>query len=161
MTKVYNRQEAVRYAQQWALSPNPNYFFFGGLGGDCTNFTSQCLLAGGAVMNYNYVKGWYYSSSANRSPSWSGVEYFRNFILRQEETKGPVGKVVALSEAEEGDILLLRQNPTHFNHSLIISRKIGGQIYVCAHTNNALNRPLQEYFYHEILPIHIQHINID
>ena len=42
----YDRNKAKAYALKYALKPNPNYPFYSG-DGDCTNFTSQCLKAGG------------------------------------------------------------------------------------------------------------------
>ena len=51
MIKEYDRTKAITYAQNWALKSNPAFYHFGGKGGDCTNFISQCLLAGGGVMN--------------------------------------------------------------------------------------------------------------
>ena len=45
----YDRQKAVAYARRWALGRNPAYFDFQDLGGDCTNFASQCLYAGAGV----------------------------------------------------------------------------------------------------------------
>ncbi len=160
MVKNYDRLAATSYAQKWALSANPDYYHFGGIGGDCTNFISQCLLAGGGVMNYNYLKGWYYNSSRDRSPSWTSVSEIMKFLLRKEDSIGPFGKVVPLSQIEIGDVLQLRQNPTHFNHSVIVTRIVGKQIYVCAHTNDALDKPLGEYMYYEIMPIHIKGIRI-
>jgi hypothetical protein len=44
----YDRARALAYAEKWALSRNPAYFSFDGLGGDCTNFISQCLYAAAA-----------------------------------------------------------------------------------------------------------------
>ena len=48
----YDRQAAVDYAHRWAYHRNPNFYNFDELGGDCTNFASQCLYAGTGVMNY-------------------------------------------------------------------------------------------------------------
>ena len=48
----YDRNNAVEYAKRWALSRNPRYYDFHGIGGDCTNFASQCIYAGAGVMNY-------------------------------------------------------------------------------------------------------------
>lgn len=55
MTKIcpYNRGKAVAYALEWAMSRNPAYLDFEELGGDCTNFASQCLLAGRGRDEYN------------------------------------------------------------------------------------------------------------
>ena len=43
----YNAQKAVNYAKRWALDRNPDYYDYSGMGGDCANFVSQCLIAGG------------------------------------------------------------------------------------------------------------------
>ena len=76
---VYNRDAAVTYAARWAFSRNPAYLDFQQLGGDCTNFVSQCLYAGSGVMNFTPVYGWYYRTASNRTASWTGVEYlYRN-----------------------------------------------------------------------------------
>ena len=48
----YNRANAVAYAKKWAYGRNPKYYDFSDLGGDCTNFASQCIYAGSGVMNY-------------------------------------------------------------------------------------------------------------
>ncbi len=50
--KPYDRAAALRYAEQWAMRRNPDFFDFEELGGDCTNFASQCLYAGSRVMNF-------------------------------------------------------------------------------------------------------------
>lgn len=66
----YNRFAAVAYARTWATSRNPAYYNFEEIGGDCTNFASQCIYAGARIMNYTPTFGWYYRSSYDRSPSW-------------------------------------------------------------------------------------------
>ena len=40
----YEREKAVQYAKKWAYGRNPEYFNFDPIGGDCTNFISQCIL---------------------------------------------------------------------------------------------------------------------
>ena len=42
----YNRRAAVAYARRWAFARNPKYYNFDKLGGDCTNFASQCIYGG-------------------------------------------------------------------------------------------------------------------
>jgi hypothetical protein len=54
---LYDRAAAVAYARKWALSRNPAYYDYDPLGGDCTNFASQCVLAGGGVMNLSPRSG--------------------------------------------------------------------------------------------------------
>ena len=76
----YDRARALEYARRWALDRNPLFFNFTGRGGDCTNFVSQCILAGCCVMNFTRDFGWYYISVDDRAPAWTGVEYFHDFI---------------------------------------------------------------------------------
>ena len=45
----YDRDAAVAYARRWALSRNPLYYDFEDIGGDCTNFASQYIFAGGIM----------------------------------------------------------------------------------------------------------------
>jgi cell wall-associated NlpC family hydrolase len=63
--QAYNRTAAVRYALQHVFHPNPDFAnmdMLGG-GGDCTNFVSQCLAAGGWRMDYRapgFDSEWWY-----------------------------------------------------------------------------------------------------
>ena len=41
----FSREKALAYAHRWAFGRNPEYLAFDRLGGDCTSFVSQCLLA--------------------------------------------------------------------------------------------------------------------
>ncbi|MBQ8444536.1 MAG: amidase domain-containing protein [Clostridia bacterium] len=155
--KPYDRLSALHYARQFALSPNPNYYHFAGIGGDCTNYISQCLLAGGGVMCYT-PNGWYYNSSSDRSPSWTSVNELQKFLLN-ESLSGPKAEISTLKDLQIGDIIQLRQNPTHFNHTVIVSKITNQDIYVCAHSNDALDRKLSSYNYFELLPLHITRAN--
>jgi len=84
----YNREKAAVYAKKWAFERNPRYMRFDGIGGDCTSFVSQCLFAGGAVMNYARDVGWYYNSPTDRAAAWSGVPYLYNFLTRNRSVGG-------------------------------------------------------------------------
>ena len=46
-TISYNPTAAISYAEQWAYRRNPQYHDYSNEGGDCANFVSQCLIAGG------------------------------------------------------------------------------------------------------------------
>ena len=43
---LYDRRAAVLYAHRWAYGRNPAFYDYEHLGGDCTNFASQCIYAG-------------------------------------------------------------------------------------------------------------------
>ena len=51
----YDRRLAVNYAKKWALSRNPKYYDYDNLGGDCTNFISQCIYAGAKDRRYSTI----------------------------------------------------------------------------------------------------------
>ena len=44
---AYNVQAAIDYANYWCDKRNPAYHDYSNEGGDCANFVSQCLIAGG------------------------------------------------------------------------------------------------------------------
>lgn len=158
MEVPYRREDSVLYAKKWALSSNPDFYHFGGIGGDCTNFVSQCLLAGGAKMNFSY-DGWFYISINKRSPSWTSVNFFQNFLLKEKDI-GPFGELKKLEDLKIGDLIFLQQNPYRFNHSLIISKIEENNIFVCAHSDDALDRPLSSYNYLKAQGFHIEGIKI-
>ena len=78
--KKYSREKAILYAEKYWNYRNPKFFNFDKLGGDCTNFISQCLFYGGFDMDFK-ENGWFYSTLNSRSPAWSGVNEFCSFSL--------------------------------------------------------------------------------
>ncbi len=154
----YNRTAAVEYALKWALARNPAYYDYADIGGDCTSFASQSVYAGCNVMNYTPTFGWYYISANDKSPSWSGVEFFYNFMT-QNDGIGPYATDVPLSAALPGDILQLGDNRGDFYHSLVLTTiiPINGRLnyFVCAHNNDAFQRNLNTYNYSRLRCIHI------
>jgi len=152
----YDRDAAIAYARRWALSRNPAYYNFDNVGGDCTNFASQCIYAGSHTMNYTPVMGWYYRSSYDRTASWSGVEYLYNFLINNHSI-GPRAHEVSQNEARPGDIVQLGTASGDFYHSPVITA-ITPEILVAAHTFDALDRPLSSYVYDKARFIHIDGI---
>lgn len=157
--KSYQRQDAIEYARKWALSRNPAYYDFHGIGGDCTNFISQCLYAGSHVMNYTKTFGWYYINVNNRAPAWTSVKYLYQFLIRNQ-TKGVFGEEIELSDAQLGDIIQLAKNNIGFYHSLLITKIDGNipnldNISICTHTFDSLDRKLNTYQFDALRCIHI------
>ncbi|MBR7071112.1 MAG: amidase domain-containing protein [Clostridia bacterium] len=150
---AYNRNNAVNYARKWALSRNPAYYDFQEIGGDCTNFASQCIYAGAKVMNTTPVTGWYYHSVSNRSASWTGVEYLYQFLIHNRSV-GPYAHIVSEEEAQPGDIVQLGNSGGEFYHSPVIT-EVYPMILVAAHTYDALDRPLASYTYYTARFLHI------
>ena len=146
----YNRYRALEYAERWAFDRNPLFASYNGIGGDCTNFVSQCVFAGCCVMNFTPTFGWYYRSDADRAPAWTGVEFFYNFITTNEGV-GPFGMEVAEDDVAIGDVIQLGDDMGDFYHTLLVSgmnRSDG--ILVAAHSDDAFDRPLNSYNYASI-----------
>lgn len=90
---TYSSSAAVNYAMEYYNGTNSDYPNLRGLGGDCANFVSQCLLAGGKSMTgdwYIYRKNSVYPAPttveeldyswrlADPSP-WISAKEFNNF----------------------------------------------------------------------------------
>lgn len=164
----YDRQSAVSYAKKWALSRNPLFYDFAGVGGDCTNFVSQCIYAGCGIMNYTPTYGWYYISSTDRAPAWSGVEELYRFLTEVAEFRsanGGVGPYAADARTaravELGDVVQLQNEEGKFYHTLLITGFTDNDILVSAHTNDALDRPLSSYNYAALRILHILGARLD
>ena len=140
----YDREAAAAYARRWALSRNPAFGDFTGLGGDCANFASQCLWTGWGWM----TAAWHYHSMEDRTPSWSGVRFLRRWLL-----DSGYAEVCETIEAEVGDLIML-WNGQRYYHVLVIFQP-GPDPRVAAHTHDVLDRALSDYcpIAHEALHI--------
>lgn len=149
----YEREKAVEYARKWALGRNPQYLNYDNLGGDCTNFISQCLFAGIREMNYRGY-GWYYIDGNNKSASWTGVKFLYEFLINNKY-EGPRGRLVTRNELEIGDVIQLSFKDGIFGHSLIVTSFLEGNIRICAHSIDSKDRLLDTYDYQDIRYIKI------
>ncbi|MBQ8892821.1 MAG: amidase domain-containing protein [Clostridia bacterium] len=74
----YDRQAAAEYAQAYCISRNSAWADYSEKGGNCQNYVSQCLLAGGIPMDYTDPAQWNSETGGSeiRSPSWAWVQGF-------------------------------------------------------------------------------------
>ena len=151
---TYNRDAAVAYAHTWAFSRNPAFYDFDGIGGDCTNFASQCIYAGCGVMNYTRDVGWYYKSPKDRAAAWTGVEYLYRFLTRNQ-SRGPYAAELPIEYATPGDIIQLSFDGAVFGHTLVVVNTYP-QILISAHSEDSDNRPLDTYVYRKMRLLHIE-----
>lgn len=159
--KEYKREDVVSYAYRWAYARNKKYYNFDLIGGDCTNFASQCIYAGSNIMNYDKIKGWYYNSVNDRSPSWTGVEFLYKFLTTNKGV-GPYGREVAQYEIQLGDIIQLSFDNSSYTHNLVVVN-IGdvndlSQIRVAAHTYDTYNKAVSDYRFRKLRFIHIEEV---
>ncbi len=95
---------------------------------DCTNFTSHCLLAGGAKFNETSA-GWYYKSMLDRTSSWSSVKWFYTFISGNTGS-GPQAEIKSFTiycpksemTCELGDIIQIDKGIDGvYNHNVVVT----------------------------------------
>ncbi|MFA6860106.1 MAG: amidase domain-containing protein [Clostridia bacterium] len=150
----YNREKVFNYAKKWAYKRNPEYLNFDEYGGDCTNFASQCLLAGSSVMNFIPIMGWYYLNAYNRTPSWTSAEALGQFLLNNKG-QGPYAVAVYPNEIQIGDIVQLQDSSGTHYHSFIICGVTRNEIYVAGHSEDRWMYPLSNYKFVNFRFIHI------
>lgn len=148
----YNRKEAKEYANKWAYKRNPQYYNFDTIGGDCTNFVSQCIYAGSKEMNYDKIYGWYYNNTNDKSPSWTGVEFLYNFLTKNRG-RGPFGELS--DRVDIGDIVQLCFDGDNFTHSLMVVGIEQERILIASHTFDSYGRDINTYKYKKMRFIHI------
>lgn len=148
---IYDRAKAADYARKWALGRNPDFHDFGGNagGGDCANFVSQCLLAGGmpqVLGMYADVTAWY-SSKRLATWSWSAA---RNLQLHLKE----LGRASRCErdEVEVGDVVFLELGRSVL-HSMFVTGvfkarhlhpQAVNEVFLSYHSRNVLHRPLYD-----------------
>lgn len=156
-TREYNRKKVVDYAKKWAYARNKKYYDFEKIGGDCTNFVSQCIYAGSNKMNYDRNNGWYYNSVNDRSPSWTGVQFLYDFLLNNNGV-GPFASMVAEDEIQLGDIIQLSFDGKVYSHNLVVVST--GDIRVAAHSFDIFGKSLFAYSFRNARFIHIEGVRV-
>lgn len=155
---IYMRDLAVEYARTWAYFRNPEYYDFSQIGGDCTNFASQCIYAGAGVMNFTPTFGWYYLSVNDRAPAWTGVNELYRFLVNNRGA-GPQGEEVPLSGLMDGDIVQLDFNGDGtYDHTPVVldsGDNTPDTILLAAHSRDSSCRQLSSYNFARVRGIHI------
>ena len=155
----YDRAAAVAYAHKWAYRRNPLYFDFSTIGGDCTNFASQCIYAGAGIMNFTPLYGWFYRGADDRTPSWTGVQYLYDFLTRNLGA-GPFASEVSLSQLEPGDVVQLAiDSEDRYQHTPVVVSVTSpdlSDILVAAHSYDVDFRPLSTYHIRRLRCLHIE-----
>ena len=160
--KPYDREAALQYAQKWSFSRNPNYYDFSEIGGDCTNFISQCLYHSCKVMNHTQYVGWYYYSVHQRSASWTGVTFFHRFMT-ENKGAGPFAKEVPSSDLLlPGDIIQFGNEGKGWHHTLLVLQSSANydKVFIATHTIDSYNRPLSSYSFSMVRFLHIEGIRL-
>lgn len=149
----YDRMGAVQYSRRWALDRNPRFQDYEEWGGNCTNYISQCVNAGGVPMDPyggNVMKKWYWYSDKNRTPSWTGAQpFFEYFTGNNNDDTDNFGVYAAEADYDElelGDVVQLIKDGKAY-HTMIITRILldGDEVYdylISQNTYDLLDYPL-------------------
>jgi hypothetical protein len=169
---IYQRNAAVEYARNWATAAPPYntaYTDFTTMGGDCTNFVSQAILAGGYDMVSHPNKrglgapGWYYASIQDRSIAWTWVDGLYNLLINYpaDSPQAPFGALTRRGDLLPGDIIQYDWGTDPiWNHTVIVVDMLHGierdpYPLVAGHSPDVDNYPYQAVQYGDVRFIHI------
>ncbi|MFJ2743605.1 amidase domain-containing protein [Streptomyces sp. NPDC087440] len=136
----YNYYEMANYAERHWKNYNKSYRRFSDVGGDCTNFISQALRAGGWAHDtglYTDYRNWWYNS-LNQSRSWVNVNYWASFALHSKRTYN----LKNVYQLARGDILQMDfSNNGSKDHSMITTyRSASGVPYLTYHSRDTYRK---------------------
>lgn len=140
----YNPSEAVRYAHRWANSFNPKYANYDGKGGDCTNFVSQCIKAGGGRETKSPARHvpivpttsyWWCNFPIDVSSSWIRVKDFHSYWAPKIPDANYKDAATVGRNGYVGDVVQIRYAGTLTRwHTMIITKKVGNKVYLSGHS---------------------------
>ncbi|MER5474459.1 amidase domain-containing protein [Streptomyces sp. NPDC002685] len=140
----YDYKAMATYAAKYWKNYNPAYPDFNGegAGGDCTNFVSQSLKAGGWKHAPGYTNDFHkwFGNADIQSDSFVGVNEFSWFALSSKR----VTSLANVYQADVGDVLQMDFNKDGSkDHTMIVTyRSPQGEPYVSYHSTNTYNRSL-------------------
>ncbi|MFD0385339.1 amidase domain-containing protein [Streptomyces stramineus] len=128
------------YAEKYWRNYNPAYRSFNSYGGDCTNFVSQALKAGGwkdQPGKYDDYRAWWYDSK-NQATSWVGANEWSWSALNSQRVK-PLSNVYQM---DVGDIMQMDfDDDGSKDHTMITTyRSRIGVPYLTYHSTNTYRK---------------------
>ncbi|CAM5487768.1 Putative amidase domain-containing protein OS=Streptomyces cyaneofuscatus OX=66883 GN=G3I52_03510 PE=4 SV=1 [Streptomyces cyaneofuscatus] len=137
----YDYQAMAAYAEKYWTNYNPAYpnFNGAGAGGDCTNFVSQSLKAGGwkHVPGYVYDYTRWFGTADIQSHSFVGVNEWSWFAQNSKRTTS----LANVYQMDVGDVLQVDFNKDGSkDHTMIVTSRRNGAPYLTYHSTNTLRR---------------------
>ncbi|MFJ1971034.1 amidase domain-containing protein [Streptomyces sp. NPDC087903] len=138
---AYDYKAMATYAEKYWNVYNTAYPNYNGHadGGDCTNFVSQSLKAGGwkHVPGYVYDYTKWFGNADIQSDSFVGVNEWSWFAQNSKRTTS----LANVFQLEVGDVLQMDfDKDGSKDHTMIVTYKSGGVPYVTYHSNNTYRR---------------------
>lgn len=162
---TYDVSKVLAYIEEYNDKYNEAYPCYNGRGGDCANFVSQCLAAGGMQMkgtNASNFNNWFcrtnnYEEYSKVSSTWRGAEAFgsywkKNALDYKEFPREQFADKLAFREvfkyANVGDAISFMNSNGRPYHTTIVSFKNRDNdrlIRFAAHTSFQYDKSLYEY----------------
>lgn len=157
----YDRDAAYDYLMAYCDKRNPAWYAYDDVGGNCMNFGSQVLLAGGIPEDERGDEAWYWDGQNDLDLSWINVGRFYDYC-RDNEGFGLVADTEAgYYTGEVGDVLIVGFAGDH-RHTTVISdivRDAEGNTVdylITCNTTNYRDFPAAAYYYtfHRLVKIY-------
>ncbi|MFJ4339733.1 amidase domain-containing protein [Streptomyces sp. NPDC088915] len=137
----YDYKAMAAYAEKYWSNYNPAYpnFNGSGAGGDCTNFVSQSLKAGGwkHVSGYVYDYTRWFGTADIQSHSFVGVNEWSWFAQNSKRTTS----LANVYQLDVGDVLQVDfDKDGSKDHTMIVTSRRNGVPYLTYHSTNTLRR---------------------
>ena len=146
----YDRSRAVAYSSQWTGSRNEEWDDFSGRGGNCQNYVSQCLAAGGIPMDRQCDNRWMWNGAGNYTASWVGVDDFFAYAAGNQGSGLAASTDFSYYSGEEGDLICMGSE-TDWNHIVMISQVVRDEqgntvdYLINSNTSDVKNFPVGAY----------------
>lgn len=140
---TYDYKAMATYAEKYWSNYNADYPNFNGqgAGGDCTNFVSQSLKAGGWKHEPGYVYDYtkWFGNSDIQSYSFVGVNEWSWYAQNSKRTTA----LANVYQMQVGDVLQVDfDRDGSKDHTMIVSYVSGGMPYLTYHSTNTYRRSL-------------------
>ncbi len=159
---TYYWPDAVAYAREYGEEENPDYPYYAGDGGDCTNFISQCIKAGGIEEGYDWnckrrPFPWRLLALINSDKAWDPTRYwtsapdsftFTTVLLGNRfiaiDCIDEVTNSIASYGIRPGDLMYF-ENATGIHHAAIITDIQNGEIKYTQHSYDDVDIPFKSF----------------
>ncbi|MEW6070033.1 MAG: glycosyl hydrolase family 18 protein, partial [Candidatus Thermoplasmatota archaeon] len=137
---LYQRNAVVAYADKYWDVYNPDYNDYSGSGGDCANFVSQCMIAGGLSL-------WQGRDGNGADVDSKGAMPFCDYLhLNLVKYQNAVWSYIEYSgeppsDLAPGDVIIYgdasdQTSPDYWRHAVIVVEGYGNNSKVSAHTSD-------------------------
>lgn len=156
-TANYSYSNALSYAEKYYKNYNKNYPDWSSSGGDCANFVSQCLYAGGKAMkgipgnssSAESFSNWFSSGTSqntkNVSSTWRGADAFKWYWMDHSESYKKFTAVDSTSwnYGYTGDAISLLNSNGRAMHTMLITGYNNPDFILSAHTSSTNSASLK------------------